>query len=763
MWLPRTSRQKTQRFFVHFFPLLIFLGLAVYLRIKALDATILEERIVNAIQPLLSSNIYEIIFGPFSSYIRPWRDIFLLPLFQNYGFSETSWRLFDLIISLLLLIAVFRMVSKELGYMEACLALFLLGISHFSISQVLHPGYAGFYLLASFFSFYYLWKGMSENKITQWWGFGVWNFLNISNVIIAGMIVLPIMMVGGYLIVYQFKSVGEKEKNIRSLKRKGKRFFVAFVGSLSVALTYYEIRGLNLPSSIFNLFFFKTNLDNIAVGRVWLESSRWDALIDLLIRTFIKFNFQYLDSYQTVVETTLSHWAYLAFFLVGLVATKKKNEKLFGFISIIVATSVLECALGLGSAAPRYISFLLPFYLIVVSCGVVYLLDKLIWFVSNAATKNALIYCQAFFIFGWWVQPDFNFVIDNLKDDLKMNGFPLIKDYIVRHIRPGEILLNATNQINLGNPGFFEVERFRYEKFYRNFFAGHRLGLLAHCQRETGIWVVWDKKLEDNDFYPFFFPKTYNPSLIMTTESHGHSQRKWYLYYGAVDCPSSGEFERNHIFNTPFWSFIKATEAQKIEKREQAAAYYKKMISFGYNIDRAYFNLSLLYFNEDWKKTVQLLEKVISILEAPTIPPVGSSIIEGSVLDPRNYWYPVKRSKQRLRFYLYKNRDGFILKKYFYEDVPINFSVVVSKYYLLLAKLQYYLFAKGFGEPNYKKSMVNFNKSLKLSRTKNTEALYLFLKMTKNKDFSFNVHSAQQIIGLNFTFEEFPPLKKDLN
>ena len=244
---------------IQWFFLANFIFIGSYLKYEILNASISPHHYNKNIIPHFGKSPWEILFSDYHSYIQIYRNSFSGFLYNLFGFNHLTYRIFPLVVSLLTLIYLYAFVVKEIrNYQVAILTVLLFSISHYSLLSILVPYYGGFYMLASFMTFICLWKALHGGGLWSWIGFGVWNFLNVTNIPLGGFFVVPVMVVGGWYFYQQWS----KEKIFtEEIKDKEKYFAISLAISTAMIVLLYHVRGLNILGEIFNAIFLNNNFE----------------------------------------------------------------------------------------------------------------------------------------------------------------------------------------------------------------------------------------------------------------------------------------------------------------------------------------------------------------------------------------------------------------------------------------------------------------------------------------------------------------------
>lgn len=695
------------------------------------------------IDPYLNMGSWEILFSPYNRFISIYRAVFTNGLISILGVSEVVYRTFPSVLSLATLFFIYRFTEKEIGGKEALVALFLFGISHYSLWTIHTSHYGAFYMLASFLAFYFLWNGFNENLWRDWIGFGVINFLNLTNSIIAGNFVVPTLSVALILSFLQAQKGGSSSIDNR---RKIGRFAVAFSVSLMMVMILYYLRGFNFPLQIYNVVFLHQTggIDNVFKAGDYIKAIPFTVLLPkLLYAVFVTFNFEYGDGSQILGGSPRGYWSYLCLFVIGLWAFLKKNKKLFICFSGVFITATILSAIIFKVIEARYLAFILPFYLITVAVGFVHVLNL---FIKKAAS-NWIVYLSAFLFFSWLIQPSFLFSATAIDEQFHTEGIRGISIYLKKNINPGDIVLNATLGTELRTEYGDALNLVTYGRYLESFKSEHRLELLPDRKGEVGIWLILTKSLDNEKMLPFYFPGNYRPRIVKSV--HGMN-----LYYGKIDLPESDDIGKDLVFTTPFWSFMKAYNLQIRGQNQLAEEYYRKFMEYGLNLDRALFNLGLMYVSSDVEKAISYFTKAIEELETPTQIPPDAKIESWDTYFANARGFPDPSIRSHSTRYFMVEESGVKTKRWIKEDL-IKADPIYSKYFLATGKTFYGLYKQTDNPQYFEKALGYFAKGSHM-----TKKVAESLRVSKDKSYPTDIPVNSYLLDLNGVHELFPPLLK---
>ena len=719
------------RFSLHSLFTCLFFGLALFLRFKVMNAPLDTDSYLIRIAPFLNLSAKEILFFTYNRFVPPVYKVAITnSLMHQFGVGETSYRTLTVIISLLTLFFIYRFVAKEIGRREALTAAFLFGISHYSLWTVLTPIYGDFYMFASFMTFYFLWKAFQSNHWNVWLGFGICNFFNLTSTIIAGNFIPPLMAISATLIFLQFKKEGVFSAD---LKKKLRYFALAFIASVAMAVIFYYARELNFLRVAYDMVFLHdaSSADSYYKGDVYTQKSYFDLFSRLIYAVFVTFNFEFGDGGE-IGGASQGYWSYFVFFIIGLWVFLKKDKKIFWCFMGIYLTPIMACVFLLKMGEARYLAFILPFYLITVATGFVHAIDCFLdrLKVANIPWRDSAVYISVFAVFSWLIQPGFLYSATVIDGQFHTEGIRAISRYLGNNIKPNDVVLNVTNEVELKSEYGDALVLFTHSRYLERFKGNNRLELLAHRTGKVGVWLILQKPLDREDIVPFYFPGAYSPRIVKKVAG-------MVLYYGEIEIPESDAIENDRVLTTPFWSFIKARELQLQHKDSLAEKYYLKFMEYGYNVEWALLNLGLIYYHVDPGKAFDCFAKAIQMLEAPTEVPAEVKLQSWDTpLKGKNKLPDSSLRSNEVRSYDVE-KYGIKVKKYFKEDLILLSPNIYYKFYFISGTLVYNEYSVT-GEP----SLLEQAKSYLIRASQLSEL--------KSQDL--------QPINLLSSYEKFPPL-----
>jgi len=738
-----------KRNFLGLFFLTFFTSLIIYLRYKVINAPIQPDRL-SADMTIFKYGSFDVLFSENHRLIQIYRHAITNLLVKNFGINEFTYRAFSTVVCFTTMVFLYRFCLIQIGCLQATIGLFLFGLSHYSIWETIAPYYGNFYILGSFMTFYFLYKGLDKDKLSHWLLFGLWNFLNVTNVLLGGLFIPPVLVITVLILSFQISKEGCITEQT---KKKIRHFVIAFSISIGAILVLYSLRGVNLIEQAFNLVFLKKDYGDMG-SDVTLEHSASiiNNFYNLINTAFFELNFTYYHDGAGAWISPIALWSYLCFFFLGLWSLYNKNKELFWTIIAIFLTPVFIFVFVLKISAGRYMSFILPFYLIVVACGFVNLVELSVKKISSIYLKEASIYVLAFVFFSWIIQPGFLFRDRIIDKQYLTEGMRAASDYLKENIKPKDIIINVTNSVELRGEIGDALGLHFYNFYLKQFFNQHLLDALPARKGRIGIWLILNKPINSKQYAPFYFPRNYSPKIIKKWE-------KTYLYYGEIDLPNDSIIEKDQVFATPFWSFLKARFLQVFSKAVLAERYYQKAIDFGFNLDRIYFNLGLLYMGLDFDKSMDNFRKAIKILEAGTNAKAADS-------------YPVPHDYSKLKKnisdeknngirYFNSEKNGQTFKKWFIEDLLTVNPIHYSKYYITPAKYLRYQYSRTGNYKYYKESMEYLEKGIRIYPY---HEIVKQLKVFRDKSKQFLIKQKDpDFFPLNLLaiHEMYPPIKLD--
>jgi hypothetical protein len=690
--------------------LLVFIFLGVYLRAKTMSAPIYPFMYRFDILPHLNSSFFDLILSEHHRTIQIYRNAFSVLFINWFGVNDYTPRIFSVIVAFCTFWLMYRFTKRYIGTNEAVISVLLIGVSYSSIHHTIRPQYGGFYVFASLWTVWALFKAYETGKKSYWWMFVVANFLNVTNCILA-FIFIPALL-GLAFLFWKFQKFfwGEVvEENKINLKLKS--FLVCLTLSIILSLALYAVRGLNMPFQAFNLVVqqkVEKELANDDAAHVHLSKSYAKAFNQLIYQVFVTLNYEYLDYVPAKglkEELKSRFWIYPSFFILGLIALFHKKRQLFWCFIAIFGLPMTASILGLKLGEGRYLYCVFPFFLMTVAAGSVYLFSFLTRWIRAKSLNQALTFTSAFLIFSCFAHPAAVWS-DRLQDGMfHMEGVRAVSQYLKKHIESQDVILNVTDSADLVDD---QLQFSNFELYFKPFLKDHQMSFLCQRTGSIGIWAILKEPLKLGQGFPFYFPKGYFPQLV---KRHTH----FAVYYGKIEMSKSEGLRPQVEFSTPFWAFMKARCLQQEKRFQEAEAYYQWMIRQELNEHRSLYNLGLMhsFFNIDL--AIVFLKKAIKIIEEPTVVPEDAK--EGQVqiiyeITDRKL-AATKVSETGIRFFTVE-KNGVIHKKWFLEDTIQKYSKYYVEYYLSLGKLFYVKYSRTKDLKWFDEAAFYFSKGLQL-------------------------------------------------
>ncbi|GEM_PF-6821725 len=600
--------------------LFTFVSFGIYVRYLLLDSPIIPYALKHKILPNINLSPLEIILSKFHPELAHWRIIVTNFIYNAFGLTGITYRIFPFIISIATLYFIYTFSKKRIGENEAILAVLLFGTSYYSYWSITWPHFPAFYFLASLLTIHFLWLGVQYKVGHKYWLlFTLVIFLNLTNVILPFLFLPPVFFVGIWLI---WSSNRQDEPEIAPISLY-KKFLFYFFLSIALALIFYQLKGVNILKNAYELLINGKFIDPILApipGQEYFEftSGRLEKLNFLAKSIFITFNFYAGD--MGMQGNKLAYGWFLFLFLLGQFKLYKTHPILFITFSIIFFPQVLLLSLGMNLDEERFLGFILPFYLISIASGFCFLLSKVLYFLNSKLIKDAITYFSAFIIFAYLIHTKPIWDKSFLDNVFQTKGIVTITDYLEKKLNPNDIILNVTNITELRGEVGDALNLSSYALYLEKFLKQNRLGLLPGKKGSVGIWLILQKPLDlKNGYLPFYFPPKLKLKLIKTVKGS-------FLYFGEINMPDLTNPQNASFIKNPFWSFITAHYFQNQENYPIAKLYYQKMIRFGYNTERAYYNLGVIHTKLNPKEGLKFFLKALQILEEPTLVPENAKI-----------------------------------------------------------------------------------------------------------------------------------------
>ncbi len=400
----------------------------------------------------------------------------------------------------------------------------------------------------------------------------------------------------------------------------------------------------------------------------------------------------------------------------------------------------------------RFLGFILPFYLITVATGFWFLFCKINSFISSVVLRKTINYIAGFFIFAWLIPLKPIWSQEHLDDVFGIRGIRYIRDYLKKNIGPDDIILNVTRVTQLRSNIDDALSMSSYEFYLEEFFKNHRLELLPSKKGRFRVWLILQRPKDiQSNLVPFYLPPGINLNLAASVKGG-------YLYSGELNLNS--ESERFSFFNDPFWAFIFARYYQEKHNYQLAEKYYRKVLSFGLNLERSFYNLGLMHSTLNYPLALEFFKKAVQVIETPTQIPKNTKILLSLPKIRNNSGMSAKLNKIRSvkpikSFWLQKNnirRKVWIKDKYIYYN-----GRLFSEFYITSGFLSYLIFAQTGNDTFYRLAKSFFDRGLKLFPLHSQIGLINQLLNKKPKDISIQKIGKIYVADLNGIYEEFPP------
>ncbi len=544
--IPPTSPQK-HKLRIHLFFLTIFILIGVYLRAKTLAAPIYPFMYRFDILPHLDSSFLDLLLSEYHRTIQIYRNAFSALFIQWFGLNNYTPRIFSTIVSFCTFGLMYKFAKRYIGTTEAVLSILLIGVSYASLHHTIRPQYGGFYIFASLWTVWALFRAYETGKKFYWWSFLAANFLNVTNCIIAYIFIPALIglafLFWKYRILFWGNTHSENKKNLNL-----KSFIICLVASIVLSLALYSVRGFNIPLRAYNLAFqqkVEKELANDDIVHIHQSKSYVSAFNQLIYEVFVKLNYEYKDYVPApgISEKIKSRlWIYPSFFILGLAALFHKKRPLFWCFLAIFVLPILAIVLGSKLGEGRYLFGIFPFFLMTVAAGFVYLFSLLGYWMPTKILNQTLTLTSGFLIFSWFAHPA-PVWSDRLQDEMfHMQGARAASQYLKKHVGPQDIILNVTDSADLINE---QLHFSNFELYFKSFLETHRMSNLCQRKGRVGIWVILKKPLELGQGFPFYFPKGYFPQLV---KSYTHFS----IYYGKINISERRGMKPQIEFSTPF-------------------------------------------------------------------------------------------------------------------------------------------------------------------------------------------------------------------
>lgn len=288
----------------------------------------------------------------FSTVIRvahPPLFFIILHFFRCMGEKEFFLRLPSAIFGVLTILIVYRVGKLFFGTKEGLIGAFLLSISTFHIDYSQQARMYAIFTFLSMLSLFFFYKALKENKKEFWAGF----LLSTALVLYTHFFGILVVFVEALLSIIFITNQILKSKKEPSIKRTFS----------TLVLSYVIISLLYLPSIIKNFLFFG-KVAETGLGWSWFTETPPE--ISFYVTLFSDFG----------AGGGIALGLFLFFFLCGIITSARDLGGIFLFLwfglpiaSVTIMSTLLSPVIGTNSL--RYIIFILPIYLLIISRGIV--------------------------------------------------------------------------------------------------------------------------------------------------------------------------------------------------------------------------------------------------------------------------------------------------------------------------------------------------------------------------------------------------------
>ena len=654
------------------------------------------------IKPFLNRSVWNIFSMDFHSELILYRLFVSHLLIKYFGLSEAIFRVFSTMASVTTLVVLFVATKRWFGEIASSIATFLFAICHYSLYTVEHPRYGAFIILCFLFTIFFLIRALEENKWSCWFWFGVINFFNLTNVIVGFGVVPVYIGVGVVYFVFAIRS------RVNGLKSRFQRMALIFLISNSLVIAVYYFRGLNFFQTLWSVVTTGTVYNSSELRQIVLVDSKttennlshwWSYLQDV----FLTLSFEVIGGSDCAGGSLLGYSLYISLFLVGYSWMWVKHRRFFWyFLPIFVMPAVVN-PFVFGLYHSRYVSFILPFYHMVMAVGICWLGSWIAERLPRMRGKLAVGLGFCFLLFSWWINftsecaensPLRRPIWSNsfLNKTFHLEGIKAATEYINSRIRKNDVLLNAVTSSelltmdNYGNA--LGVHTLDY--YLRPYMGSHALDDLVVRDGKVGVWLILTQPLDEQKPPPFYFPYGYVPKLEKAFNAA-------YVYHGVLDVSGINHvnFDDDKNVMTPFWSFMKGMASFKEKNYDLARKYFLLAAEFGYNLERVYYNLGAIASLTDLGLAINYFQLAIDVIESE-LTKENSSNFEKShigrmtVVPNETSGLPGRKKSKGFTFgYTYEKRNGVEVKKMSINSLLSFRPSDLSFYYWSMARALY--------------------------------------------------------------------------
>tara|TARA_B100000315_G_scaffold126021_1_gene115720 strand:+ start:2436 stop:4595 length:2160 start_codon:yes stop_codon:yes gene_type:complete len=510
---------------------------------------------------------------------------FTLNVFSD---GEFNIRFPSLLFGSLTILLLYKLCKDWIGEKEALLAAFLLTVSHIHIKYSVDPLHYSSSIFFSSLAVFFFYRATNNLSLKYLFAFALIAALN------SFFTLFTTSIYSFYAVALFYNDSG----NLFSKKYYTKCFnmFLTLIISLCLLAYLYSVRGVSIIDNF---------VSKITTGQYPIEKFSIVGHDHVWKHPYIGIDINVcLDLFKMLnLNTTLGHIIYFGLALLGIVYLYKQNRKVFYFIISLLVFPLLSGQLVLANYQARYYSFVLPFYLILISCGFFQL-----FVLFRLKFKYIYPLFTGILLFGYLLQARGAWSEDFLLSLVGLPDLKRVNKYVSKRIKEGDIVLNCSYIVKLSSEKVSLPYGNSIQTYFKNYYKNHRLSFLVDKNNRFGIWFVTIKPLNLSKNLPFYFPLGFKPELI-------HKIGTAYIYFGKVDF-SLPENKREAL-SSPFWHFVKANRLNKNGKLDEAIPYYKMFIKANKNKERAFNNLGVIFaLKGNIDKAIYYFNKTIQVIEA---------------------------------------------------------------------------------------------------------------------------------------------------